>query len=191
MWQKCGLKITNVKSVKCLKQVLRCASSWSFIITWKCEWYMCAYTLKRRLKIVLTTSRKLGGKGVPMVSEIGTKTHDQRLERPKSNCSFKCSTLQRTKKFTKLLRKCIFIVELGFYPIHQVLHVFWCRHLDRPLDLDSISPSILIPAYISFQLDILQCDTFFNARLVIIKLAVWLYWWVQRRKIYCTLVQLT
>jgi hypothetical protein len=37
----------------------------------------------------------------------------------------------------------------------------------------------------------LQCDTFFNARLVIIKLAVWLYWWVQRRKIYCTLVQLT
>jgi hypothetical protein len=54
-----------VNMVKCLKQVLRCASSLSFMIIWKCEWYMCAYTLNMRLKMVLTTSRKFGGKGVP------------------------------------------------------------------------------------------------------------------------------
>lgn len=77
MWQTSLSIITNVKSVKCLKQVLRCASSWSFIIVWKCEWYMCAYTLNRRLKIVLTTSRKLGGKGDPMATKIVTKTYDQ------------------------------------------------------------------------------------------------------------------
>ena len=64
---------------------------------------------------------------------------------------------------TKLLREYVFIVELGFYPIHQVLNVLWCRDLDRPLDLDSISPSVLIPANakISFFIHRTVCSAMF------------------------------
>ena len=57
--------------MKCLKQVLRWASSLRLTIFWKWEWYIWAYTLKRRLNIVLTTSWKLGGKGAPAKVDFG------------------------------------------------------------------------------------------------------------------------
>jgi hypothetical protein len=61
------------------------------------------------------------------------------------------------------LREYGFFIELGFYPVHQVLHVLWCRHLDWPLDLGSISPPILVTTgIISFSSDSLQCDTFLH-----------------------------
>uniref|UniRef100_A0A0A8Z2F4 Uncharacterized protein n=1 Tax=Arundo donax TaxID=35708 RepID=A0A0A8Z2F4_ARUDO len=50
----------------------------------------------------------------------------------------------RRERSSKLLREYGFIVELGFYPVHQVLHIFWCRYLNWPLDLDTISPSVLV-----------------------------------------------
>lgn len=43
-------------------QVLNILSPYTCL---KCEWYMCAYTRKSLLKIVLVTSMKFGGKGHP------------------------------------------------------------------------------------------------------------------------------
>jgi hypothetical protein len=48
--------LTFEKNMKCLKHVLRCASSPSACTCLKCEWYMCAYTRNRRLQMVRTTS---------------------------------------------------------------------------------------------------------------------------------------
>ena len=67
--------------MKCLKQVLRWASSLRLTILWKCEWYIWAYTRKRRLKIVFTTSRKLGGNGTPEVQPVLVRSEKQWKEK--------------------------------------------------------------------------------------------------------------
>ena len=89
--------------------------------------------------------------------------HDRQTTKSQNNQNavFQCSyPLRPNKPITELLREYGFFIELGFYPVHQVLHVLWCRHLDWPLDLGSISPPILVTTgIISFSSDSLQCDT--------------------------------
>lgn len=64
--------LTQVNSMKCLKQVFKWASSLRLTIFWKWEWYMWAYTRKSLLNIVFTTSLKLGGNGAPEKQTKGT-----------------------------------------------------------------------------------------------------------------------
>lgn len=50
----------------------------------------------------------------------------------------------KSKLPTELLGEYGLFVELGLHPVHQVLHVLGRRHLDWPLDLGSVSPSVLV-----------------------------------------------
>lgn len=46
---------------------------------------------------------------------------------------------------TNFLREDGFIIKLGLYPVHQVLHIFGRGNLNRFLDLHPISPPVLKP----------------------------------------------
>lgn len=143
-----------MKSIKCLKQVFKWASSLRLTIFWKWEWYMWAYTRNKRLNIVFTTSLKLAGNGEP------ERFYSLRNQSEKDDRSYNLRILmeKNIKIFTKLLREYGFIIKLCFNPVHQIFYIFWSRNLNRFFNLYTICPSIFIPKVFQTEYNIRTTD---------------------------------